>query len=95
MNQSRRGHLESLRQLVNDEDGRVSSPPLNPADVRPVQPCQFGQGLLGEVPSGAQFAKISGKGLARIHARKYWQWATISLQTISHINVNEPSYKTA
>lgn len=78
-------YFQSIRQLFNNADGRITGAALEIADIGAMNfgpECKF---LLRPALVLAQTAKIEGKALANIHHRTVAPMSTIKLQTISDI----------
>lgn len=80
-----RGHLERLREPLDDRHGRIPAPALDIADIGAVYAGAIGIILLAPAHCLAEATDVSTKARANIHAQLKTAMSPIDLQTISDI----------
>ena len=81
--------LESLRDLRDDRDGRITRGTFEIADIGPVETCLIGKSLLAQALCLAQLSQVLCEAVADIfHIRRDTAMSSCGLQTISDIRLD-------
>ena len=80
--------LQRSRQLLHHRHRRVTLPPLDVADVGPVNAGAFGVVLLAPSLLLAETTHVLAEALTDVHGKSTTPLSAINLQTISHIGVD-------
>ena len=83
--EARSGDAERRREFIENEDRRVSSAPLNVADISAVNAGLLGIGFLAPTLCLAKATKVATEALANIHTRNEARPSLIDLQTMRDI----------